>query len=204
LHPSAVRFAIKYIYESPYLNRLSYDNYVAAFRDMRLKQIYLREIRTNSPPPEILKRLPSSLTQNYSVGGFDAIFQRPGGTRDVNKELIERFFKKIHNPKEKANPVYIDDQKIVNLARSINGKVLVFSRQEIQFNSPSNLTDNIQDWEVVLGRISPQQLVHDYDLAIILHHSESNFAFTQAISNVIRAKRIVALDETGATVELRS
>jgi hypothetical protein len=36
-----------------------------------------------------------------------------------------------------------------------------------------------------------------------LHHSKSNFAFTQAISHLIKAKRVLALDEKGVKTEIK-
>ena len=202
LHPSVVGFVLRYIYKSPYLNRFPYENYMAAFRDMPLEQVYLKEIKTNPPTQDILECIPASMAPACRIGGFDVVFQRPDGTRVLTKETIDIFFEQVHSLEKKISPTSIDDQKINDLIRSAAGKVLVFARQEIQLNDTSMHIQDLERCEIVQGEVISGQLVPDYDLAIILQHSESNYAFTQAISHVIRAKRIVALDETGATMEL--
>lgn len=203
LHPSSVRFVIRYIYESLYLNRLPYNRYIAAFRNMPLKQIHMKEIKTKPPSEKILKRLPSSLAQSCMVGGFDVVFQKVGGTKSYRNDSLDQFFEQVHSLEEKISPISLDDQRVIEITRTTSGRVLIFVRQEIFLKNPIRYFEDKQRWELVQGEIRPGQLVPNYDLAVILQNSNSNYAFTQAISHVIQANRILALDETGETLEIK-
>ena len=204
LHPSAVNYVIRYVYESPYLNRRPYRDYMEAFAGMPLERVYVKELITPTPPPEVLENLPEKLREGCRVGGFDVVFQRPGGSRQVSIDEIESFFAEVHRPAPKPDAVIIDNEKILGAIGETKESTLIFTRQEAKLADAEALHSQLSNCTLVEHELTPGQLNPKFDLAIILQSSDSNFAFTQAISHVIRAKRIIAVDEKGAVMELSS
>ncbi|MBN1546436.1 class I SAM-dependent methyltransferase [Trichloromonas sp.] len=204
LHPSAVDYVIRSIYESSALNRRPYRDYIDAFAEMSLERVYLKELMTQAPPPEVFDNLPIKFRDGCRVGGFDVVFQRPGGSRQVSIDEVEAFFAEVHKPVPKPDVIFIDNEKILGAIGKTKGGTLVFTRQEAQVADAEALRSQLSNFTLVEHELKPGQLIPKYDLAIILQSTESNFSFTQAISHVIRAKRIIAVDETGVVMELSS
>ncbi len=197
-----MNFATHYVYESAYLNRRPYMDYINAFNNMPLESIYQKEILTKKPDDAVLDRLPEDLREGSNVGGFDVVFKRPGQRHDMDINEIEAFFSDVHKPEPKPQPVTIDNEQILAAIGDLTQKTLIFSRHDAYLADPEELCSRLPDCTLVEQAIKPGQLVDKFDVAIILQNTGSNFAFTQAISHVVRAKRILALSETGAEMDL--
>jgi ubiquinone/menaquinone biosynthesis C-methylase UbiE len=202
LHPSAADYAIRSVHESPYLNRRPYRDYIDAFANMALDRIYLNKILTPAPSNEIFNILPEEMRDECRVGGFDVVFQRSGGERQINVDEVEAFFLDVHMPTPKSLPITIDNEKVLAAIGETKGITLIFTCQDAQLADPTGFRQLLPDCTLVEQKITPGQLTPKFNLAIILQKTDSNFAFTQAISHVIRAKCILAVDECGTVIEL--